>query len=78
MKEFIRKITDWILEKEEAAAKSCAIPMEEIDAQLERVRAQKAKLQKDYDESMKVFDEIEEKLQKIRSIEVLRCNNKES
>ncbi len=78
MKEFVRKITDWILEKEEAAAKSCAIPMEEIDAQLERVRAQKAKLQKDYDESMKVFDEIEEKLQKIRSIEVLRCNNKES
>jgi hypothetical protein len=78
MKDFLRKVTEWILEKEEAAAKSCAIPMREIDAQLERVAAQKAKLQKDYEESMAVFDELEAKLRNIKRIETLRCRTKDA
>lgn len=78
MKDFVKKVTDWILEKEEAMAKSCAVPMREIESQLERVRSQKAKLQKDYDDSMAVFNEIEAKLEKIKSIETLRCQKKES
>ncbi len=78
MVDFIRKTTEWILEKEEAMAKSCAVPMSEIESQLQRVHAQKAKLQKDYDDSMAMFNDIEAKLEKIKSIETLRCQKKES
>lgn len=78
MKDFVKKMTDWILEKEEAMAKSCAVPMREIESQLERVRSQKAKLQKDYDESMAIFNDIEAKLDKIKATETLRCQHKES
>ncbi len=76
MTDFIKKVTEWLLDKEEQAAKSCAVPMAEIDAQLRKVRAQKAKLQQDCDASMKVFDELEARLEKIRSIETLRCETK--
>lgn len=78
MKDFLKKATEWILEKEEQMAKSCSVPMSEIEAQLAKVHAQKAKLQKDYDESMVVFNEIEAKLEKIKNIETLRCQKKES
>lgn len=73
MQSFLKKITEWILEKEEEAAKSCAIPLQEIEMQMKRVQKQKEKLQKDYDESMEVFNEIENKLEKIKNIETLRC-----
>ena len=76
MKDFVKKITDWILDKEELMAKSCAISLDEVDAQLARIKEQKEKLQKDYDESMAVFNEITERLEKIKNIEVLRCQNK--
>ena len=76
MKDFIKKITEWVLDKEELMAKSCAIPLDEVDRQLERIKEQKEKLQKDYDDSMAVFNEITERLEKIKNIEVLRCQNK--
>jgi len=76
MKDFLKKITEWVLDKEELMAKSCAIPLDEVDAQLERIKEQKERLQKDYDDSMAVFNEITERLEKIKNIEVLRCQNK--
>ncbi len=76
MKDFIKKITEWVLDKEELMAKSCAIPLDEVDRQLERIQEQKEKLQKDYDDSMAVFNEITKRLEKIKNIEVLRCQSK--
>ena len=77
MQGFIQKITDWMLEKEESMAKECALPMKEIDHQIEKVEAEKKKLQARYDEGMETLDEVLQKLQKIKNIEVLRCQNKE-
>ena len=76
MQNFIKSATDWILDKEEAMAKSCAIPIEEIDAQLHQVLKQKAKLQEKYNESMANLNELEAKLEKIKNIEYLRCQKK--
>lgn len=76
MQNFIKSMTDWILDKEEAMAKSCAVPMEEIDAQLHQVLKQKAKLQEKYNESMSNLNEVEAKLEKIKNIEHLRCQKK--
>ncbi len=77
MQGFIKKITDWMLEKEEEMAKSCSIPMKEIEYQINKVEAQKQKIQKEYDEAMAALDEVAQRLQKIKNIEVMRCSEKE-
>ena len=73
----VHKITQWLLEKEEDLAKSCAVPMEEIEYQIAKVEAQKLKIQKEYDEAMAELNNVEERLQKIKNIETLRCQSKE-
>ena len=72
----VHKLTEWLLEKEEAMAKSCAVPMEEIEYQLAKVKAQKEKIQKEYDAAMRELNHVEERLEKIKNIETLRCQNK--
>jgi len=71
----VKKITDWLLEKEEEAAKSCAVPMQEIEFQIAKAEAEKEKLQKRYDEAISELDHVLERLHKIKSIETLRCQN---
>jgi len=72
----VHKLTEWLLEKEEAMAKSCAVPMEEIEYQLAKVKSQKAKIQKEYEEAMAELNHVEERLEKIKNIETLRCQEK--
>ena len=74
---FVQKITDWLLEKEEEAAKSCAVPMQEIEYQIAKAQAEKEKLQKRYDEAMTELNHVLERLEKIKNIETLRCQTKE-
>ena len=73
---FVKKLTEWLLEKEEELAKSCAVPLEEIEYQIVKVEAQKAKIQKEYEEAMAELDSVLERLQKIKNIETLRCQQK--
>jgi hypothetical protein len=75
---FVHKITEWLLEKEEDMAKSCAIPMQEIEYQIAKVEAEKEKIQKKYDDAMKELNLVAERLEKIKNIETLRCQNKNS
>jgi tRNA A-37 threonylcarbamoyl transferase component Bud32 len=72
----VKKITEWLLEKEEQMAKSCAVPMEEIEYQIQKVKSQKEKIQKEYEEAMSELDSVLERLEKIKSIETLRCQNR--
>ena len=74
---FVQKITDWLLEKEEEAAKSCAVPMQEIEYQIAKAQAEKEKLQKRYDEAIAELNHVLERLEKIKNIETLRCQTKE-
>ncbi|HFB53779.1 MAG TPA: hypothetical protein ENJ67_03520 [Sulfurimonas autotrophica] len=74
---FVQKITDWLLEKEEEAAKSCTVPMQEIEYQIAKAQAEKEKLQKRYDEAMAELNHVLERLEKIKNIETLRCQTKE-
>ncbi len=71
----IHKLTEWLLEKEEDLAKSCTVPMQEIEYQLAKVEAQKAKIQKEYEEAMAELNHVQERLEKIKNIETLRCQN---
>ena len=69
----VEKITKWLLEKEEELARECAVPKEEVEYQIAKVELEKEKLKKEYEEKMKMLDEILERLKKIESIETLKC-----
>jgi chaperonin cofactor prefoldin len=69
IKELLKKISDWTLQKEEELAKECAIPIEKIDAQIETLEKKKAEIE----EQLKEIDEIIERLKKIKNTELLRC-----
>ncbi|MCD6190905.1 MAG: hypothetical protein J7K14_05115 [Sulfurimonas sp.] len=72
----VKKITDWMLEKETEMAKSCSIPMREIEYQIDKVALEKQKIQQKYDEAMVELNDVAEKLEKIKNIEIFRCSNK--
>jgi len=76
LKEFIKKMTEWALEKEEEAAKQCAIPLETIENQIKTVQEKRDELKKKCDEQLKELDLLLERLEKIRVAETLRCENK--
>ncbi len=77
LKEFIKKITEWALEKEEEAAKKCAIPIEEIERQLKILNEKKEELQKKCEEQIKELDALIERIEHIKVQEELRCKMKE-
>lgn len=77
MNHFLKSIIDWMMDKEEAMAKECAIPMKEIVQQIKKVESQKEKVQKEYDDAMTELDEVLKRLEKIKSTETLRCKIKE-
>jgi len=76
LKEFIKKMTDWALEKEEEAAKECAISMEQIEKQLKILTEKRDELKQKCDEQLKQLNELIEKVEKIKGIEELKCKAK--
>ncbi len=72
----VKKITDWMLEKEMEMAKNCSVPMREIEYQIDKVALEKQKIQQKYDEAMIELNDVAEKLEKIKNIEIFRCSNK--
>jgi len=75
MNHFFKSMIDWMIEKEEAMAKKCAIPMQEIESQITKVQNQKKMLEKNYNESMQELDSILDRLEKIKNTEILRCQS---
>ncbi len=74
--EFLEKITNWVLDKEEKAAKNCQISTEDIDKQLKVLNEKKDELQKKCDEQLKIFNNLITRLERIKVEEALRCENK--
>ncbi|MRI84217.1 MAG: hypothetical protein C6I00_07345 [Nitratiruptor sp.] len=74
MFEFVRKLTEWILQKEEEAAKNCRIPIEEIDKQIEIVKAKRAKLEEECRKNLSELDRILGRLESIKNIEIIKCS----
>jgi len=76
MNHFLKSIIDWMMDKEEAMAKECAIPMKEIEHQITKVQEEKEKVQVKYDEAMGELDDVLHRLEKIKNTEILRCQKK--
>jgi len=77
MNHFLKSVIDWMMDKEEAMAKECAVPMKEIEYQITKVQEQKTKVQAQYDDAMAELDDVLKRLEKIKNAEILRCENKE-
>ena len=75
---FLLKVSDWILKKEEEAAKNCAIPEKEIEEQLKKLQEKKEELKKRCEEEIKVLDTLIERVEHIRVVEKLRCEKEKS
>jgi uncharacterized Zn finger protein (UPF0148 family) len=73
MNHFLKSIMDWMLEKEEEMAKKNAIPMKDIEQQIAKVKEQKVKLEKQYDEATSELNDVLSRLEKIKDTENLRA-----
>ena len=76
MNHFLKSIIDWMMDKEEAMAKECAIPMKEIEHQITKVQEEKEKIEAKYDDAMGELDEVLHRLERIKNTEILRCQMK--
>ena len=76
MLEFLKKITEWVLQKEEELAKDCRVSMDDLEKQLKLVKEKREKLQKECQENMQELDKIIGRLESIKNIELVKCNSK--
>ena len=76
MLEFIKKLTEWVLEKEEEAAKDCRIPIEDIEKQIQIVKEKRAKLEEECQKNLAELDRILGRLESIKNIEKIKCATK--
>ncbi|WP_456382558.1 hypothetical protein [Hydrogenimonas sp.] len=69
MMEFLKKATEWVLDKEEQAAQNCKIDLEDVQKQIHLILEKRAKIQKECEENLAELDHILDRLEKIREKE---------
>ena len=72
LKEMIKKVSDWTLQKEEELAKECKIPMDTLDKQINSLKQKEEEIKNQLEE----IEEIIQRLEKIKNTEMLRCGVK--
>ncbi len=72
MMDFFKKMTEWMLDREEDLAKKCAINLEDLEKQIAKVEEKKEQLKKQCEENDKELERILTKLKWIKS-EELKC-----
>ncbi len=75
MVEFLKKAMDWVLQKEQEAAKNCKIDIADIDKQIAYVESKRDKLKKECEENLSEFEQILNRLHAIKATE-LKCKTK--
>ncbi len=72
MIEFIKKMTDWILEKEDKLAKSCAIDPQIVEEQIQKIADKKEELHRKCKENEEELERVLDRLKRLK-IEAERC-----
>lgn len=67
MVEFLKKAMDWVLEKEDEAAKNCKINPEDIDKQINIIKEKREELKKKCQEEDAEFGHILARLTAIKA-----------
>ncbi len=75
MVEFFKKAMDWVLQKEQEAARNCKIDIADVDKQIEYVESKRDKLKKECEENLSEFEHILNRLHAIKAAE-LKCDRK--
>ncbi len=75
MKEFFKKITDWVLQKERDAANECKIEPDDVDRQIAYVEQKRDKLKAEYEDSIYQIEDILNRLHAIKA-KSLKCKTK--
>ncbi len=74
MVEFLKKATEWVLQKEQEAAEQCRIDLKDLDRQIAYVEAKRDALKKEYEENISELEHILNRLHAIKASE-LKCRN---
>ncbi|BCD68750.1 hypothetical protein [Nitratiruptor sp. YY09-18] len=77
MLEFLKKMTEWVLQKEEEMAKNCKLSIEDIDKQIEVVKEKKAKLEEECQKNIQELNQLLGRLESIKNIELAKCSHKD-
>ena len=76
MIEFIKKATDWILEKEQEAANNCNIDLNDVEKQIAYIKEKKEKLRSDCNKNISEMEHILNRLHTIKA-NTMKCDTKE-
>ena len=66
MMEFLKKATEWMLEKEQEAADNCKIELKDVEKQITYLQDKKEKLKKEYEDNIAELDHVLERLEVIK------------
>jgi len=72
MMEFMKKAMDWVLEKEQEAAKECHANPEDIEKQIKLIEEKKESLEKRYKEDIGELEHILNRLHAIKA-QSIKC-----
>jgi predicted ribosome quality control (RQC) complex YloA/Tae2 family protein len=72
MVEFLKKATEWMLEREAELAKKCAIDLEDLEKQIAKVEEKKKALERECQENQAELEKVLTKLKWIK-MEELKC-----
>ncbi len=69
--EFLKNATEWVLNKEEEAAKNCRIDLKDLQKQIDFVKNKKEEMKKECEKNIAELEHILSRLEKIKSKEEL-------
>ncbi len=69
MVEFLKKATEWVLDKEEEAAKKCRIDMEDLQKQIDLIKSRRDALKRECEENIAELEHILRRLEVIKAKE---------
>jgi len=72
MVEFLRRATEWMLDREAELAKKCAIDLNDLDKQIAKVQEKKEALERECRENQAELEKVLTRLKWIRA-EELKC-----
>ena len=75
MVEFFKKMTDWVLEKEQDAANNCKINRADLDKQIAYVEEKRDHLKKECEDNISEMEHILNRLHAIKA-KSLKCDTK--
>ena len=75
----MKRIADWIVEKEKDAATDCSVPDEIVDEWLETIEERKKRMQEHghtHSEQYEMLLDLEKKVQEIKDVRAKKCQIK--